>query len=91
MTDHPSTFRADSTSTDSIGWEDRASIHRREDGKGLLHAMTALHRGSLAEMVALIGRLPEDQRGDYIIQKAGDQLLGPAEIMTLARRNDFPG
>ena len=91
MTDHPSTYRAADTHSDGIAWDDRASIHRRGDGQGLLDGMKALNRGTLAEMVQMIADMPESERGDYVIQKAGDHKLDTAEIMALARRADFPG
>jgi hypothetical protein len=90
MTDHPTTFRAEPTSQ-GIDWDDRASIHRKDDGDGLLDAFKGLHRGSLAEMVRLIRNMPEENRGDFVIQKAGDRKLEPDEIMALAEREDFPG
>jgi hypothetical protein len=91
MTDHPSTFRAAETGSSGIDWDDRAAIHRRGDGQGLLDGMKALNRGTLAEMVQMIADMPEDERGDYVIQKAGDHKLDTAEIMALAAREDFPG
>jgi len=90
MTDHPSTFGAAPRGEGSIDWDARASIHRIEDGGGVLDAMKALNRGSLAEMVALIRDMPDDRRAGYVIQKSGDRRLGPGEIMALARRADFP-
>ena len=91
MTDHPSTFRAAETGSSGTDWDDRAAIHRRGDGQGLLDGMKALNRGTLAEMVAMVASMPEGERGDYVIQKAGDHKLGTAEIMALAAREDFPG
>jgi hypothetical protein len=90
MTDHPTTFRAEPDS-DAIDWDDRASIHRRDDGDGVLDGFKGLHRGSLAEMVAMIRNMPEESRGDVVIQKAGDRKLELPEIMALAEREDFPG
>jgi len=91
MADHPTTFRAESGGPETIEWDDRASIHRKDDGGGLFDAMKALHRGTLAEMVAMIRSMPEEERGDYVIEKAGDRKLDPAEIMALAERDDYPG
>jgi hypothetical protein len=91
MTDHPSTFRGGTTNSETIDWDDRAAIHRRGDGEGLFDAMKALNRGTLAEMVQMILTMPESERGDYVIQKAGDHQLDTAEIMALADREDFPG
>ena len=87
---HPSTFKAVRTHSEGIAWDDHATVHRRGDGRGLFDSMKGLHRGTLAEMVALVSRMPEDERGEYVIQKAGDHRLDTAEIMALARREDFP-
>lgn len=91
MTDHPSTFRGGTTDTGGVDWDDRAAIHRRGDGEGVFDGMKALNRGTLAEMVRMIVAMPESERGDYVIQKAGDHELDTAEIMALADRDDFPG
>jgi hypothetical protein len=91
MTDHPTTFRAAMPHSDRIDWDDRASIHLADDGQGLFDGLKALHRGTLAQMVAMVAAMPEDERVRYVIQKAGDHQLGPAEIMALAGRSDFPG
>ena len=87
---HPSTFKAVCTQSKGIAWDDHASVHRRGDGRGVFSSMKGLHRGTLAEMVALVSRMPESERGQYVIQKAGDHRLDTAEIMALARREDFP-
>ncbi len=91
MTDHPSTFQGEGGSGSGVDWDDHATIHKKDDGQGVLDAMKALHRGTLAEMVGMIASMPNDMRGEYVIQKAGDHMLGVAEIMELARREDFPG
>ncbi|KRA83523.1 hypothetical protein [Altererythrobacter sp. Root672] len=91
MTDHPSTFRAFTTKAEGVDWNDHASIHLKDDGGGLLDAMKILYRGTLAEMVAMICRMPEAQRNRYTIQKSGDHRLELYEIMSLAARPDFPG
>jgi hypothetical protein len=92
MTDHPSTFRGGTTGGEgAIEWEDRATIQRRETSQGLLADASAAHRGTMAQMVALMAAMPEDIRADYVIEKAGDRQFEPAEIMELAARPDFPG
>ena len=91
MSDHPTTFRGEPSDADRFAWDDHASIHRADGGGGVLHAMKALHRGTLAEMVAMVRDMPADERRGYVIQKAGDRQLGPDEIMALAAREDFPG
>lgn len=90
MADHPSTFRGATGELDQIDWADRATIHLRDQGDGILQGMTALHSGSFAEMVEMIARMPAANRQAYVIQKAGDRLFGPAEIAELAARGDFP-
>jgi len=91
MTDHPSTFQGESGASDGIDWDDHATVHSVSDGQGVLDPLKSLHRGTLAEMVALVSRMPAEERAGLAIQKAGDHLLGPAEIMALAARDDFPG
>lgn len=87
---HPSTYKAVRTHSVGIGWDDHATIHRRDDGHGVFDSLKGLYRGSLAEMVAMVSNMPEASRGNFVIQKAGDHLLDTAEIMALARRDDFP-
>lgn len=91
MADHPTTFKAEPAGPDRIEWDDGAAIHRKDDGDGVFEAMKALHRGTLAEMVAMIRTMPADQRSDFVIQKAGDRRFEADEIMQLADRPDFPG
>lgn len=90
MTDHPGTFGGEPADR-TFDWDDRAALHRRDDGGGVLDAMKALNRGTLAEMVALVIAMPEGERGDYVIEKAGDRRIGPGEIRALADRDDYPG
>jgi len=89
MTDHPTTFRAE-PSDQTIDWDDRAALHRADDGQGLFDGAKALRRGTLAELVRHVMTLPEEERQDYVIQKAGDRKLDMAEIAALAERQDFP-
>lgn len=88
---HPSTFKAVRTQADAIAWDDHATIHRKDDGQGLFDALKGLHRGTLAEMVAMVAAMPAGEREQYLIQKAGDHRLDMPEIMALAGREDFPG
>ena len=89
MTDHPTTFRGGSSSN-AFDWNDGAAIHLKSQADGVLHGMGALHRGTLAEMVAMIAAMPPEKRDDFVIEKDGDHRLGLAEIMDLAARADFP-
>ena len=90
MTDHPSTIQAADTDHDGINWNDHATIHLEDDGQGVLDGLKAIHRGTLAQMVAMVSHMPESDRQRYVIQKAGDRRLETAEIMALAGREDFP-
>lgn len=91
MTDHPSTFQGEGGSSGGVDWDDGATIHKKGDGQGVLDSLKALHHGTLAEMVAMVSRMPESEREGLVIQKAGDHMLGTSEIMALAARDDFPG
>ncbi len=90
MTDRPSTFHAHVENSGNIDWDDRASLHRKDDGHGVLDGAKGLRRGTLAELVRHVMALPESDRAHYVIQKAGDHLLDTAEIAALSRRDDFP-
>lgn len=89
MTDHPPATNA-SESPKGINWGDHATLHRGDDGAGVLYAMKAVRRGTLAEMVSFVMSLPESERSAYVIEKAGDHRLGAGEIRALAARADFP-
>lgn len=91
MTDHPSTYKAEDTHRDGIDWDDRAEIHSADDGQGLLDGGKGLRGGTLAEMVAQIMAYPPEERGRFVIQKAGDHRLTRGEIEALAAREDYPG
>ncbi len=90
MTDHPSTFKAADTHREGVQWDDGASVHRADDGGGVLHAAKRLHSGPLAEMIALVMAYPANERGEYVIEKAGDHRLTRGEIEALAARPDYP-
>lgn len=89
MSSHPTTFAAESASDTGIGWNDCATLHHR-DGGGLLHGMTSLRSGTLAELVTFVSHLPADERSHYMIEKAGDRQYLPQEIAALAASPDFP-
>ena len=90
MADHPTSFRGDGVVSTDIEWEDRASLHRLGYGSGLFSGMTVLSRGTLREMIRLVMRMPEDRRGEYVIQKKGDRRFDYADIRALYARDDFP-
>lgn len=90
MTDHPTTFRAEPADLDDPDWDDRATLYKIDEGKGLLGGFDGLRRGTLAELVRFVQSLPEDDRREYAIQESGDKRYGPAEIAVLAGHADFP-
>ncbi|MGN6356353.1 MAG: hypothetical protein ACTHLU_02590 [Novosphingobium sp.] len=89
MSNAPSTFRAESGQDVHFDWDDGAELHRRNDG-GLLSGFKAVRRGELAELIRFVMHLPEAERRDYAIAKAGDHRLEWPEITALAARPDFP-
>ena len=90
MTDHPSTYKAQKTIRPTIEWDDRAALHRIDDGRGVFDGGTALQRGTFAEMVRYLSLLPEEDRNKYLIEKAGDREYSAAEALDLSQRDDFP-
>lgn len=89
MSNAPSTFRAESGQDVHFDWDDAAELHRRGDD-GLLSGFKAVRRGQLAELIRFVMHLPEQERRDYAIEKAGDHRLEWPEITALSRRTDFP-
>jgi hypothetical protein len=89
MTDHPAVSNT-SHAPKRIDWTDHASLHRKGDGEGVLYAMKALRSGTVLEMVRFVMSLPESDRGNYVIEKAGDRRLDIGEILALAARSDYP-
>ena len=71
MTDHPSTFKGDDNHAHGIQWDDRASLHRVDDGDGVLDAAKGLRSGTFAELIRHMMLMPEDERAQYCIEKAG--------------------
>ena len=90
MTDHPSTFNATETHHEGVQWDDRAALHRADDGQGLLDGGKGLRDGTLADMVHHVMMLPEEDQEKYVIQKKGDHQLTISEIRALAAREDYP-
>jgi hypothetical protein len=91
MSDNPSTIRGEGQAGSGLHWEDAASLHRQNDGEGVLYGFKPVRRGTLAELVRFVMTLPEAERVHYEIEKSGDHRLTPGEIAALARRADFPG
>lgn len=90
MTDHPSTYRGHHEHKGGIDWDDRASLHRMNDGDGVLDGAKGLRTGTFAELVRHMMMMSEDERAQYYIEKAGDREYHAPEISALATRDDFP-
>ena len=90
MSDHPSTYKGTPLETGELAWEDRAALHKADDGDGVFDAMKALRRGTFAEMIRHVAMLPEEERGKYVIEKAGDREYSAEEAVALSKRSDFP-
>ena len=90
MTDHPSTFRGPDDEQGGIQWDDRASLHKADDGHGVFDGAKALRSGSFAEMIEHVMLLPETERTGYVIEKAGDRIYKSDEIAVLATNPSFP-
>lgn len=89
MSNSPETFKAEPTAG-GIDWDDPSSLHRGDDGGGVLHDFKTVRHGTLAELIRLVLTLPEDQQSRYAIQKSGDRRLAAEDILALSRRPDFP-
>ncbi len=89
MSNSPETFKAE-PAADAIDWNDPSSLHRSDDGGGLLHDFKTVRHGTLAELIRFVLTIPEDQQSGYAIQKSGDRRLSADDILALSRRPDFP-
>ncbi|MDE2404343.1 MAG: hypothetical protein KGM17_06720 [Sphingomonadales bacterium] len=93
MAHNPTTF-AGEPGDDRIDWDDAATLHHRDPGLtggvGLLHGFTALRRSNFADLIRFVAALPEDERRQYMIERAGDRSYEPHEIAALYQRADFP-
>ncbi|RZK03855.1 MAG: hypothetical protein EOO76_01125 [Novosphingobium sp.] len=87
---NPSTFKAEPNGATGPDWGDHASLHRSNDGGGLLSDLKAVRHGSLADLIRFVVNLPNDEQDHYVIEKAGDHRLSIGEIRSLSRRADFP-
>ena len=67
MSTSPSTFKAE-PGRHGIDWDDPSSLHRSDDGGGMLHDLKAVRHGSLAELIRFVLTLPEEQRSRYAIE-----------------------
>ena len=87
---NPTTFNAEPNASSGPGWDDHASLHRSNDGGGLMSELKSVRHGALAELIRFVMSLPKEERANYSIEKAGDHRLNIGEILALARRSDFP-
>ncbi len=88
MSDHPTTYGGEAAEG-GFAWDDRAEIHVKDDGQGLLDGAKGLHEGTFREMVKMMMAMPEDDRREHVIQKLGDRMYTPAEVEAIAKRPDF--
>jgi len=87
MSDHPGTIQAESSGPAGIDWSSHASIHLAGGG-GILEAFSGVHRGTLAQMVAMIRNMQPEERTKFVIHS--DHVMTLPEVMALAARPDFP-
>ncbi len=87
---NPSTFKAEPNDKSRPNWDDHASLHRKNDGGGVLSDLKAVRQGSLAELIRFVISLPAAEQNRYVIEKSGDHRLDIGEILALSRRSDFP-
>ncbi len=90
MADHPSTFEGTPVKSGETAWKDRAALHAKATSDGVLSGGNALKRGTFAEMIRHLVEMPQEKRGDYVIEKMGDREYSAAEAEALASREDFP-
>jgi hypothetical protein len=90
LSQHPTTIAGETPHDEGAGWDEVATLHRREDGGGLLHGFKVLRKGTLAELARYVAALPEAERGHYMIEKPGDREYHWREVMALVKRPDFP-
>lgn len=90
MSNSPSTFRGETGRISGIEWDDAASLHRSNDGGGVLAEFKAVRHGTLVDLVRFVMSLPREERSGYAIEKAGDHRMHYPEIEALASRADYP-
>ena len=90
MADHPSTFEGTPEKSGETAWFDRASLHRVDDGGGILDGAKALGRGTFAEIIERLMHMPAEERAQYAIEKAGDRRYSASEAAALHAHPEFP-
>ncbi|BDI60876.1 hypothetical protein [Qipengyuania nanhaisediminis] len=76
--------------TGPMNWDAHCTLHRADDGGGLLDGLKGIRRGSLAQLVRQIMMMPRERRREFEIEKSGDHRLNYWEIAAISRRGDFP-
>jgi hypothetical protein len=89
MSHTPSTFGGEAARGPGVDWDDAAVLHRAGDA-GVLSGLSAVRKGSLADLVRYVALLPEGDRAAYVIERVGDHRFEVAEILELYGRADFP-
>ncbi len=89
MSQHPTTFQGESGGEAGFGWEDSASLLRKESA-GVAYNFQIVRQGTFGELIAFVMSLPEGEQANYAIQKSGDRRFEVGEIRSLARREGFP-
>ena len=89
MSHSPATFGGEAARGPGVDWDDAATLHRADDA-GVLSALSAIRKGTLADLVRHVALLAEGERGGYVIERLGDHRLELEEILDLYARPDFP-
>ncbi len=90
MTDHPSTYEGTPINSGETAWDDHASLIPVDGKDGVFAHSNAVRSGTFAEMIRHIAALPQEKRGHFVIEKAGDREYSAEEAVALAQRPDFP-
>lgn len=98
MSHNPTTFAGESGGEEHFDWDDAAVLHHRGNGSangngagaGMLNDFTGARRGSFADLIRYVANLPEDDRREYTVERAGDREYQHFEVTRLYQRADFP-
>ena len=90
MSDHPTAFGDVPKNSDTLDWDDRASLHTVDLGTGMFSGAAATARGTFAEMARQLMTMPPEQRRGYLIKKAGDRSYTADEIADLDAEGSIP-
>ena len=89
MSVNPTTFQGESSGDSGQGWDDSAILLKREN-TGLDFAFHKIRSGTFADLIAFVLTLPENEQGNYSLQKLGDRRFEIGEVRAIARHDDFP-